>query len=188
MYYIYEIKGVKVGCTNDMQRRQYQQRDKGKMVLLETHTNKVEASKRERELQLEKGYPYDGNSYLTQLKLVNIAHHPQVRKRAAKTLSKTTKGKPKDNSMMMTKEARAKAFANTDYMNSTRGLRVITDAKKKSVVIINPEGKRSIVNGVNETARQLSVILGKKIYQGSITQCLRGIQKTVKGYRFEYVK
>ena len=56
MYYIYEIKGVKVGCTQDMERRQYEQRDKGKMVLLETCTTIEEATRRERELQEEKGY------------------------------------------------------------------------------------------------------------------------------------
>ena len=63
MYYIYEIKGVKVGCTYDIERRQKQQSKLGKMVVLESHTSIERASRREREIQADKGYKVDGWSY-----------------------------------------------------------------------------------------------------------------------------
>ena len=61
IYYIYEIKGVKIGCTNNLTKRQQAQLDKGKMVVLETHTSIHKASDRERELQAEKDYRIDVN-------------------------------------------------------------------------------------------------------------------------------
>ena len=60
-YYIYEIPGVKVGCTTDMERRQKQQRDKGKMILLESYTDIDRATEREKELQAKKGYRVDSS-------------------------------------------------------------------------------------------------------------------------------
>ena len=48
MYYIYEIPGEKVGCTKDVARRQNEQRDKGKMMVLEEYTNIEDATRRER--------------------------------------------------------------------------------------------------------------------------------------------
>ena len=65
-YYIYEIPGVKIGCTTNFERRQKGQSNKGKMILLETHTDIDKADERERELQAEKGYKveYKGFKYM----------------------------------------------------------------------------------------------------------------------------
>lgn len=86
MYYIYEIPGVKIGCTQDMERRQKEQRDKGKMVLLETHTNIEDASRRERELQLTKGYSVDISNYALAVRNSNtVCQTPQaIKKRVFK--------------------------------------------------------------------------------------------------------
>lgn len=63
IYYIYEIPGVKVGCTQYFERRQKQQISKGEMILLETHTDIHRANEREREIQLDKGYPIEDKGY-----------------------------------------------------------------------------------------------------------------------------
>jgi hypothetical protein len=61
MYYIYEIPGVKVGCTriDQFNKRQRVQKNKGQMIILEEHKDIIVASNREIELQKEKEYPVD---------------------------------------------------------------------------------------------------------------------------------
>jgi hypothetical protein len=65
MYYIYEIPGIKIGCVKQDQwdRRQYAQRDKGQMIILEEHEDIYVASNRELSLQKEKGYKVDKYPY-----------------------------------------------------------------------------------------------------------------------------
>jgi hypothetical protein len=58
MYYIYHIEGVKIGCTNNIQRRMKQQ-GYTEYTILETHTDIKIASERERSLQKEYGYRID---------------------------------------------------------------------------------------------------------------------------------
>ena len=74
MYYIYEIPGVKIGCTSNFKRRQKNQRYKGEMVLLEKYTNIQKASQRELQLQREKGYDVDDRSYLDMVKMAPIGN------------------------------------------------------------------------------------------------------------------
>ncbi len=61
-YYIYEIPGVKIGCTNNIKRRVQQQKCTQYKVL-ETHADIIEASRREIELQKQYGYKVDKTPY-----------------------------------------------------------------------------------------------------------------------------
>jgi len=63
MYYIYEIPGVKIGCTKEINERQRHQKDKGEMIILEEHEDIYVASAREIELQKEHGYHVDAKPY-----------------------------------------------------------------------------------------------------------------------------
>lgn len=65
MWYNYEIVGVKVGtvAAHQVKRRQRSQKHLGQMILREEHHCIYEASKRELELQKEKGYPVDSKPY-----------------------------------------------------------------------------------------------------------------------------
>jgi hypothetical protein len=58
MYYIYHIKGVKIGCSTDAKRRVKQQ-GYTEFEILESHVDIDTASKREVELQSEYGYNVD---------------------------------------------------------------------------------------------------------------------------------
>ena len=62
MYYIYHIKGVKIGCSTNPKRRA---KSKGYLEyqILEIHTNIDTASDREIELQKQYGYPIDTIPY-----------------------------------------------------------------------------------------------------------------------------
>jgi hypothetical protein len=58
MYYIYHIKGVKIGVSEEPENRTKKQ-GFDDYEILETHTCIYEVSKREHELQKEYGYPVD---------------------------------------------------------------------------------------------------------------------------------
>ncbi len=108
MYYIYEIPGVKIGCTSDFERRQKEQKNKGKMILLESYEDINKASERERELQRVKGYGIDTTSYFNVCnKLVPAAQTTEAKTKKAKTQSKQRKGKPVPR--LQTPEARKKS-------------------------------------------------------------------------------
>lgn len=62
MYYIYHIPGIKIGCTYNLERRIKEQKF-DVYELLEQHTDKFIASKREIELQKQYGYKVDTIQY-----------------------------------------------------------------------------------------------------------------------------
>ena len=63
-YYIYHIpQRRKIGCTINLIRRMKQHKWNGSYEILESYTDKLTASKREGELQVEYGYPLDHKSY-----------------------------------------------------------------------------------------------------------------------------
>lgn len=86
-YYVYEIPGVKVGCTNNFERRQKQQSKIGKMILLETYSTIEAASYREKQLQVEKGYDVDRVPYKHTPARIKAAAKPNIRKKAMKSIN-----------------------------------------------------------------------------------------------------
>jgi hypothetical protein len=67
MYYIYHIKGIKIGCSNNPNRRVNQQ-TKSEWEILEQHSDINIASERERILQKEYGYKVDKSTYIESIK------------------------------------------------------------------------------------------------------------------------
>lgn len=183
-YYIYEIPGVKVGCTTDLERRQKQQRDKGDMILLESYTDINKASERERELQLEKGYPIiEKWDYITSV--INSSTVCQskeaIKKRVANTdwkdlgkqTSKRQRGiKPKH---LHTKEVRAKAGKSIS--------KALTGRKCKNLwkaIYAYKDGKEYYFESLTAAAK---FIEGNT---GSICSTLKGKYNHYKGYTFRY--
>ena len=70
MYYIYHIKGVKIGCTSNIKRRVKEQ-GYTEYEILETHTDIITAS--ERELQLQKQYGYEVDDSLYHISIQNLS-------------------------------------------------------------------------------------------------------------------
>lgn len=96
MYSIYEYPGIKIGVT----RRKLAQRDREnrrayakrgislpEIILLETTTDLEYANRRERELQLERGYPTDDRNY----KLALIGNKYSIKKEAKEKRKKSYK-------------------------------------------------------------------------------------------------
>ena len=160
-YYIYEIPGVKIGCTVDPERRQKEQISKGEMIILETYTDLVEASERERELQLERGYGIDGNSYVKQMKLVRAAQQPDVIKR--RTLNHDykaihEKGAPK----------RKKYFPAFKKYNESRKIKIEKYSLDNELLFT--------YESIKEAAKDLNVV------PQTIHQTCIGLQKTCRGF------
>ena len=65
-YYIYHIPGIKIGCTNQLEKRMS---DQGftEWEILETHDDGWLAGDREQELQKEYGLPVDKSHYMISL-------------------------------------------------------------------------------------------------------------------------
>jgi len=77
-YYIYEIPGMKIGCTIDPKRRKrHMKLWYDEIVVLEKHRNIDIASRREHELQEEHGYHVDKNLYSSH-------HQPEQNERRKK--------------------------------------------------------------------------------------------------------
>lgn len=70
MYYIYHIPGVKIGVTDNLERRMRRQGNPNYEVL-EEHTCVYEVSNRELELQKEYGYRVDDIPYFKTLQAVS---------------------------------------------------------------------------------------------------------------------
>jgi len=80
-YYIYEVPGVKIGCTSEPEKRM---KDQGftNWLILEEHSDMKTASNRERELQKEKGYKLDQGVYSA---AVNNRRIAGIRRKETKT-------------------------------------------------------------------------------------------------------
>ena len=164
-YSIYEIPGVKIGCTDNLTRRQKELLSKGELIILETYTCIDKASEREQELQRSNGYPVDKHSYKFVVQVLN----------------------PK----AISPEAQKKRVANTDY----KAIAEKIDQKKIKkdclipVVSISPEGVRTYHTGINPAARELTKKTGIKFRSGNITNVCnpnRPDCKTYRSYSFKY--
>ena len=72
MYYIYHIAGIKIGCTNNLERR-IREQGFNEYELLEQHADKFIASNREKELQKQYGYRLDTIPYNESLRRITKA-------------------------------------------------------------------------------------------------------------------
>jgi hypothetical protein len=162
-YYIYHIEGVKIGCTINPNKR-IKVQGYSDYTILEIHTDEMIASIRERELQKEYGYKIDSSHYYKQMKMVNAASKPSIRKKAIK---------------------------NTNHKQ--RAIKAIQTCNKLNWEW-NKEGKKNIpvlqydING-NLIKEYKSIKLASEaigVSKGFITMVCKGRRKTAKGYIFNY--
>ena len=90
-YFIYEIPGVKIGCSNNPERRVKEQGYEEYRILYRTNNIK-DASEMEKKLQVKYNYPVDFSSYLIVENMRIASHTPESRQKAGKSLSKVKKG------------------------------------------------------------------------------------------------
>ena len=173
-------------------RLEEQKLDVSKGRIVEQGLTLEEASDRERELQLRDGYPPDDCTYEG---LWRGFLNPYAKAKAAKSRSKTLKGRPIPH--LHTKEVRQRALANIDRVAWGKKISKIQkglptpwfqtpEARKKRAeanqrpLIAIKDGKKQYFKSGKEASR----VLGCK--PGAISSVLSGRYKTSLGYKFEY--
>ena len=176
MYYIYEIPGVKVGCTNNIERRMYTNAKKYSVsredyIILEEHTCIEEATRREEELSREKGYGWDGSPYLHMYNNAKKYRHLAYTKESKKKRIASNTGK-KRTKEFKEKLSRAKTGVKIGHVKS----------KMRAIYLIHPDSTKEYFDGAVLACEKYNL---KTV---GINHCLNPnmIQKTHKGYRFEY--
>ena len=199
-YYIYEIPGVKVGCTTDMVRRQKQQRDKGEMILLESYNDIQKASERERELQVDKGYNLETTTYnFIVNKLQPLSNTPQAiakmlantdQEKRGKSISKALKGvkKTKEHKLKLREanlgktiplETRKKISETSKKWTGDRGV----SKRKRPVVQLDLNHNPIKIWGC---AKEVQLTI-PGIWETPIGErCRKVSEKPYKGYYWEY--
>jgi hypothetical protein len=183
-HYIYEIFGVKIGATNDVERRIKQQGAKeGEYRIIEEHTNAKICSIREIELQKKFNYPVDKIQYWKTLKMQKKGVSPAARKKAVantdyKQVFENRKGKidysKNTLSHWHTPEVITRRIANTNYQ-------AIGDKLKKYINQYDLEGNFiQQFHGTAEAAKYLSCS------PNSIANACNGYTKTLKKYIWKY--
>jgi len=167
VYTIYEIVGIKIGCTDNFERRLKEHKKKygvsnDKIRIIEEHTDIYLASDRERELQRSNGYKVDKQLYwyVTKVKL------PKTKTKEAQKKRKESYGDFREKQIN-----RAKLI--DVYKVKLKRIGSYTQIVEKKYL--------KTINGVLETARQL----GFKHCIG-VSRVLNNTAKSYKGYTFRY--
>lgn len=195
LVYFHPDKKNGYGATTEdrwPKRVQEQGLDVSKAVIIEKGLTLDRASKRERELQLRDGYPPDDCTYES---LWRGFLTPSAKAKAAKSRSKTLKGKPIPH--LHTKEVRARAVANTDWKSFGKKISKIqkglptpwfqtpevikkrAEANQRPVIAIK-DGKKQYF----KSSKEACAVLGCQ--PAAISSVLSGRYKTSLGYTFEY--
>jgi len=161
MYYIYEIASErKIGVTDNIERR------------LKQHMAKYRISQKEfciLESHTDIYKASEREQELQRIKGYKVDKHPYWYVR--QVMNKKSK----------TKEAIKKRVAKTDFKANASHL-------QRSIIAIDPDGKRTMFSGMHEAVRQLTKKTGIKFYGGVISNICNPNkpQKISKGYTFEY--
>lgn len=188
-YYIYHIKGIKIGCTDNIERRLEQQGYK-EFEILETHTDIFKASNRELALQKKYGYQIDRIPYFKSVerwgsKAGKIGGRNAVTTQKQNKLGLHTNDKTKRSewSSIGGKALREKY---DDKWFSERGRKGGGNIQSKLVCskpVLQYDKLNNFLlkhNSINEAHRNTG-ILAK-----SISNCLRGKSKTSGGFIWRY--
>jgi hypothetical protein len=169
-HYIYEIFGKKIGATNDVKKRMYQQNIKdGEYRVIEEHTNAKTASIREQELQKQHGYPVDKLPYWKTLKW--------------QKKGQTSQSQAKRVANIDYQSFQAKRIANTDFKAKVANTDYKAKAIKceKSVLQFDKQG-----NFIKQWDSASKAGIKLNIGQPNINGCLRGRIKSAGGYIWKY--
>jgi len=120
MYYIYHIKGVKIGVSQNPERRVRRQ-GYSEFEILEEHTDIMKVSERERELQKEYGYRVDSVPFHITMERNENARQSNLGK---------PKGKAHMNKMQRAAKESKLRVENMSKFNKTKRRLTYTDAQQ----------------------------------------------------------
>jgi hypothetical protein len=183
MYYIYHIKGVKIGCSTQVNKR-IKEQGFSDCEILEEHLDIYVASDREIELQKKYGYKVDTTPYWQSSQ--------RLRKNA--TFKSASKGGKKGGATSKRLGHIQKAQkigcsiggsitgskSKEDGRLYKMTLRMIEVTSKPVIATNIKTNEQFTFNSQNEAARQL------KVSGGNLSKVLNGIGKTLGGYKWDY--
>ena len=179
IYYIYEIPGVKVGCTKNLKKRMQRQEvwNSKQYKVLGAANNIQDAADMEREWQIKLGYKIDKNTYDVILKNQQKCLTPEAQaKRVANTNWEEANKKRIANTNL--KEASKKRVANIDWKTS----RAKSAEKCKKAIIVQNLNTNKIFE-FDSIIKANSLL---NIDRTSIYAVLNGKKKQCKGFTFKY--
>ena len=194
MYTIYEIPGVKVGCTSRSPEVRVKEQGHTQFRVVEVVTDISTASEREKYWQEELGYRKDMNTYNGMLKMAKLAQTPEATAKRNKTQRVSEKYKnTRVTEQMNTPQSIAKrketCKTSEKYKETRTNVHMLTPQSiaKKTAKLIKPVLQFDKQGGfikewpsIKEASNSLS------IYRGDIGRCSSGKLKQAGGYIWKY--
>jgi hypothetical protein len=174
MYYIYHIKGEKIGCTINLKKRTKSQ-GFNNYEILEEHTDIYIASEREIELQKQWGYKVDTKPYWKTIKM------PTKESRIKGGNSCFINGKGFNNFKSRSKGGKMGGKI-TGNKNIHSG-QLDKLHKLKQIPVIQMDKLGNIIQEF-ESGKIASDTLG--IWTSTISKCCKGFSKTAGGFKFKF--
>lgn len=181
MYYIYHIKGVKIGCSKNPKRRVAAQGYKD-YEILEVHNDIDVADKREIELQKQYNYPNDKSTYKETLIFGNKAYTKRKRPVKKEFIAETIEEK----SIRLKKwheDMKSRGVGCYDKTNCLNAGLVSKELFSKPILAYRYPSMESLgeFTSAKHFAREYNI---KNI--GNIRNILKGRSKSSYGYTFRY--
>ena len=189
MYYIYHIPGIKIGCTDNVERR-IEQQGYSNYEIIEQHFDIYDASNRELYLQKKYGYKIDKIPYFKSVEQWGAKAGTKGGKNAQKTLKESSLGLySKDNQLRkqwskLGNDAIKKKYGKEYYSNIAKLSNGAENGKKySSKPIIQYDKNNNFIKeykSIKDASRETG------ISWVAISNCLRKKTKTSGGYKWNY--
>lgn len=190
MYYIYHIPGVKIGCTNNVERRVEQQGFTDYQIL-EEHIDIFKASNREIALQKKYGYTIDRIPYFKSVEQWGAKAGSIGGKKAVATQRKNNIGLHTKDRAKRKEWAQIGAnklfekYGSEHYKKMRQNSNCIERAREvcnKEIIRVDEYGNTKTYNSITEASKDMNTSIT------AISNCLRGKVKTSCGYKWYYQK
>jgi hypothetical protein len=190
MYYIYHIPNIKIGCTDNIERR-IEQQGFTDYEILEEHIDIFRASNRELYLQKQYGYKIDNIPYFKSVEQWGAKAGKIGGTNAQKTHKKLNIGfYTKDKTKRIQRatlgaEGVYKKYGSEHFKKMRANSNCIEKAREacnKAIVRIDEYGNTRTYNSITEASKDINTSVA------AISNCLRGKVKTSCGYKWHYQK
>jgi hypothetical protein len=181
MYYIYHIEGVKIGCTKNPKRR-FETALYKSAKIIEQYDDLDTADRRERELQIQYGYPIDKSTYKETLEFIGKAYSRTKRPVAVEKIVETEEERV-DRMRRFHEDMKERKVGFYDSSVSMKAGLVTKD--KFSIPIIAYEYPSMKLIGEYTSAKAAGKYLDITNI-GNIRNVLKGRGKSISGYTFKY--
>jgi hypothetical protein len=189
MYYIYHIPGIKIGCTDNVQRR-IEQQGYSNCEILEEHVDIFRASNRELALQKKYGYQLDKIPYFKSVEQWGAKAGTKGGKRSQKTLKSLSLGLYSKDKKLRKEWSKLgnDAIKNKYGKDYHSRIAKLSPSAENAIESCGIKINKLDLNGNKiKSYRSLSeAARDNNISYQAINSCIKGITKTSAGFKWEY--